>query len=108
VLSPDEIAREIEHVMSDMQDATFEYKTQAEEAARCEVRYKVAFAKARLSSDRNTVNGREDEATIATQNELLARRIAEELRASQREALLTLRARLEGLRTLSASLRTQT
>lgn len=95
---------ELREVMDELADATEHYADLALKAAQCEVRYKTAYARWLLKSE-GSVAVRESQATVATEDELLARRIAEARMAAQSELLRTLRARADALRTLNADAR---
>ena len=101
---PGGLVTEIRDCLDDLLQATEEYADLADKAAQSEVKYKVAYARWMLKSD-GAVQVRQSHATVATEDEFLARKIAEARLATQSEVLRTLRARLDALRTLSADAR---
>lgn len=105
----------IESAMRDsinrLDELTEDYATTADEFASSEAEFKIAFAKARLTArSEGEYEGRkvtadlaEDLATVSTDVE---RRVCEAARAKHdatRQALLSVRSRLEALRSLMAS-----
>lgn len=103
-----EIERDLAEVISDLEEATVEYRSLGEVAAAAEVSAKVAFAKALRASSSSTVAMRESDAVIISAEAEFRRRSTEALVRAQRELLLTLRARADVLRSLLASVRVQT
>lgn len=112
---------DVEHHLMDVADAledeTRRYATLSDAAAETEAEYRRAVA---LHTIGQSANRRNDPTLKLTAPERQARidantadlfrswRLADARRAASREMMLTLRARIEALRTLAASLRSQT
>lgn len=107
-LTPVDVEEQICRCLKDLEQATEEYEKHAKEAAQAEVTYKVEYAKALLRAEEKTVGDREARATIDCESFFYERKGAEAVLAAQKELLSTLRARLDALRSLSASVRVQT
>lgn len=103
-MNPVTVEEEIRRLVDHLEDATVELAALAESAGVAEVTAKVAFAKAFLAKE-GPVAAREHLATVATEQQLLARRVAEAKLMAQRELLTTIRTQIDALRTLSASMR---
>lgn len=101
------IEEQIMAVSNDLEEATIEYEQRARTAAVAEVTHKVAQAKAFVGAE-GSVAQREALATLAVEHLLMDRQVASAVLASHKEAMNTLRARLDALRSLSASVRAQT
>lgn len=112
-ISPLLIAQKIDEVMNRIDDLTDEIANTARVAADAEVEFKIEFAKERLKA-RYKANGEgrkittdevEDHATCATQSKRYAFLLAQNSLTVLREALRAEQAKLDGLRTQSASVR---
>jgi hypothetical protein len=94
-----------------MDDLTSEYATTADEFATAEAEFKIAFAKARLTARsggdyegrKMTADLAEDLATVGTETEKRAYEAARAKHDATRQALMSVRSRLEALRSLMAS-----
>lgn len=110
-------AVDIEYQILDICDAieaeTEQYSMLSELAANAEAKYKLTYAKALVDmaanrSSKMTVQEKQARADLISNDEFRVFKISEARRVSSKEGLLSLRARLDALRTLSASLRHQT
>jgi len=111
-LSQVEIEDRIQDVIEEMERATEEYETMSKDAAEAEADYKNRFARATLAviehSEKMTVGEREARVTIMCKDEHKTYLVTQATRNSRREYLTTIRAHLDALRTLNASVRNQT
>jgi len=97
--------------ISRMETLTQQFAVLADELGGAEADYKVAFAKARISarlgegyeSKKITVDAAEDIATVATDEERRRYEGAKAKHDACRQALMTVRAQMEGFRSLMAS-----
>jgi acyl-homoserine lactone acylase PvdQ len=103
-MNPGAIASELERLMDLLWGETEQLAALAERAASAEVDYRACKAKAYLAAQ-GTVPEREAHATLESQDELLAHRLAEGLYHAQREKVASIRAQIEALRTLNANMR---
>lgn len=112
LLTQGDIERSIMAVADELEEETERYDRVANLAADREASYKHAAAKAFValadSGVKMTAGERQARADLAVVDEYRTWKITEAARASSREALLSLRARLDALRTLSANVRHQT
>jgi hypothetical protein len=106
-MDPSRLTLELERLADVLWAETERLATLAEEAAVAEVRHKTAFAKELLQAE-GSVAVREAQATCATEELHMARRVAEARLQAQRELLATLRAEIDAVRTLNASARAAT
>lgn len=104
-VSQAEIEQEILRLSELCEKATHEVLKRGRARAEARTLYKVEFAKARLSSEEQTVGGRDDEATVATAALLDAFEDSEALFESAKEAGRNYRAQLDALRSINANLR---
>lgn len=98
---------ELERLVGRLESATRRFGDLLQAAAEAEVSHKRSHAKALLAA-RGTVSERESQAVLVTADLFRERRIAEALAESQREYVRSLRWQIDGLRSLSASVRAQT
>jgi len=107
-----EVEERIAHVIDAMEIHTEEYDTLARDAAEAEADYRKQAATAMLAviqhGEKMTVGERAARADLYCADEHRTHLIATAARNSKREYLLTLRAHLDALRTLNASIRGQT
>ena len=108
--TPVEIANGIQANLTALDDLVDQVTKAGHEAAVTEAKYKIDFAKARLTVkatalERLTVSDIEAEATIQCEDSYLAFLIAENKLTTIREALRATQSKLDGYRTLSASIR---
>lgn len=113
ILNPVEIENSIIRICDEMEAVTELYSELSQQAAETEAQYKYVHAKAHVEmaaimSNKMTVTERQSRADLISESEFRVYRINEARRQAAREALLSLRARLDALRTLSANLRHQT
>lgn len=107
---------DIEHDISDIAKAleaeTEQYAQVSDIAARSEADYKLKFARAVVTISatqaKMPVAEKEARAEVSSAQELRVWKISEARRQASKEALLSLRARLDALRSLLASVRAQT
>lgn len=111
MLTQVEIERQIMGIVDALEGETERYADVAQLAAECEAEYKLKAARAWVamaSQGRSITAGeRQARADLAAGDELRAWKIAEARRAACREVLLSMRGRLDALRTLAANLRHQ-
>lgn len=106
-LSPIEVQRQIRLVIESLEDGTHLYKTQLAELADAEAEYKRVMLTAYATST-SAVTSKKFEAEKAAIVEFRIWRIKEAAAKATAEYLRTLRAQLDGLRTLNTDLRGQT
>jgi hypothetical protein len=107
-----EVERDIARLCDALEAETETYAQVSELAARCEADYKLKFARAVMAISATTakmpVAEKEARAEVSSAEELRAWKLAEARRQATKEALLSIRARLDALRSLNASVRSQT
>jgi hypothetical protein len=107
-----EVEERIAHVIEAMEIHTEEYETLAHNAAEAEADFRRQSATALLAviqhGEKMTVSERQARADLYCADDHKKHLIATAARNSKREYLLTLRAHLDALRTLNASIRGQT
>lgn len=108
-----EVEEELVRLSDALDTETHEYDQRSRVAALAEADHKLAVATATLRSYDHEPKGptlalRQARIDSETADSLRAWKIADARRAAKREMLLSLRARMEALRTLAASLRVQT
>lgn len=116
-LSLADVERHLVDVADALEDETRRYATLSDAAAEAEAEYRQASALHTIALSQNRpqdpalkLTAAERQARIDANTSDLFRgwRLADARRAASREMMLTLRARIEALRTLAASLRAQT
>lgn len=107
MLSQADIEEELHRVLDDLASSTDELRTLADESARRDVGYEVAWARATLASEGKSQDLRKADATETTRKELFAKRVAQERLRAQYAVLTVLRARADALRSLLVSVRAQ-
>ncbi len=117
-MTPTQVEEAIEACLHELEEHVDKLRHKAKNAAEAEVAFKVAFSQARLKEHARLIetgSGRapaqwkvDDFATLATRDEQLTHRIWSNALLTEREALRATQARLDGLRTLSASHRNLT
>ena len=112
VLTQGQIEDHILSIAEELEEQTYEYARLSEIAAEAEADYKRAASSkyVQLVTLPTKISVVEKQARVdtATEGEFRTWKIAEARRQACREALLSLRARLDALRTLSANVRHQT
>jgi hypothetical protein len=96
---------ELERLLDGMTTALEELERHSQTAAQAEVACKVRFAQAVLSSTRKTVVEREADATVACEQELFQRALAERLERLAREKLMSYRSSMDAIRSLMVNAR---
>jgi hypothetical protein len=112
-LSYQNIEDAMRHAIKQMNDLTKDFAVTADEYGSTEATFKVAFAKSRLmarvSNDyegkKMTADLAEDIATVDTESERMAMEASKAKHDAARQALMSVRSRLEALRSLMASYR---
>lgn len=104
-LNPSAVESEILRFVGLLERSTQETARRGRAAAETEVAHRVAYAKAIIAAAGTTVAEREAQATVATETELLARRLAEASVDAARDASRNMREQLGALRTINANLR---
>jgi len=111
-LSQVEVEERIQEVIQRMEDETEEYDDIAREAAEAEADYRLESGRARLAviqhGEKMTVGERDARVDVMTAESHKNHLIRQAARNAKREHLQTLRAHLDSLRTLNASIRNQT
>lgn len=106
-LSASEVEGEIRRLLDRMEELTQQIAREAEEAGRSEAAHKAAYATNYLQFE-GAGHLREQQATQQTAGLFRARKIAEAKYYSTKEALGTVRAQVDALRTIAANIRGQT
>lgn len=104
MLTQGQVEAELERLKDAAGDVALDVAARAEEAARAEVAYKLGFAKALLRAE-GTVAIRESQALLAVGQEYLARKIADAKLLAAQETARTIRAQLDALRSVNATVR---
>lgn len=112
-LSYQRIEETMRHAINQMEDLTSSFAVTADEFGNAEAIYEIAFAKSRLSARyegshngiKITADMAADLASVETESERLAMEAAKAKHDATRQALLSVRSRLEALRSLMASYR---
>lgn len=107
------IEETMRHAMNQMEDLTSSFAVTADEFGKAEATYEIAYAKSRLSARyegshnglKITADMASDLATTETETERLAMEAAKAKHDATRQALLSVRSRVEALRSLMASYR---
>lgn len=110
VLTQAEIEDAIMRLSADLEDETYRYAALGDDAAEAEAAYKGKHARAivRLAAEsgaKSTAAERQARADLSAIEELRIYRIADGRRSASKERLLSLRSRIDALRTLSANVR---
>lgn len=113
LLTQGEVEEQIVAISDAMEHETARYAAIADAAATAEADYKLRVSRALIAiansgPTRITAAERQARAEITAAEELRIWKITEARRQACKEALLTLRARLDALRSLSANIRSQT
>lgn len=112
-ITPVDIEYQILDICDAIETETEQYAQLSELAANAEAKYKFVYAKSLVDMaahhpSKMTVQEKQARADLISNDEFRVFKIAEARRISSKEALLSLRARLDALRTLSANIRHQT
>jgi hypothetical protein len=111
-LSQVEIEDSIVTIADALEVGTEQFADVADLAATCEADYKLSYARAFVAlastQSKMTAPERQARSELHAAAELRAWKVAEARRMSSKESLLSLRARLDALRTVSANIRSQT
>jgi hypothetical protein len=113
LLTSADVEQQILDIADALEAETYRYETLAAAAADSEADWKLGYARAivqQASHGSMKLNAAEKQARaeLYAADELRIWKINDARRAASKEALLSLRARLDALRTLSATLRSQT
>lgn len=113
VLTQGQVENEIRRALHALEDQTDQFATVSELAANAEADYKHAYASAMLhaaavATERVAAAKLEAVATVDTVEQLRHYKIMDASKTATKEALLSLRARLDALRSLTANIRGQT
>lgn len=103
-LNPAQVEAELLRFVGLLERATQETAKRGKAAALAETAHRVAHARALLAAE-GTVAERDAQATLSTETELLARRLAEASLDAARDASRNLREQLGAMRTINANLR---
>lgn len=104
MLTQGQVEREMERLISAADEVAHDIATRAAEAARAEHEYKIAHAKALLRAE-GAVALREAQALLAVESEHLARKVADARLLAAQETARTIRAQLDALRSVNATVR---
>lgn len=107
MLTQAEIEEELHRVLDDLASSTEELRGLADESARRDVAFEVAWAHAILGSEGKSQDTRKADATVVTRDELFKKRVSQERLRAQYAVLSVLRARSDALRSLLVSVRAQ-
>jgi hypothetical protein len=110
-LSYQHIENAMRHAINQMDDLTKDFAITADEYGSAEASFKVAFAKSRLTArvggdfegKKITADLADDIATVNTESERIAMEGAKAKNDATRQSLMSVRSRLEALRSLMAS-----
>lgn len=112
LLNQGQVEQMIMEIVDALDDQTHVYSDLADAAAEAEADYKLKIARAIIAlantNEKMTTAERSARAEVHAAEELRAYKIAEAAKQSTKEHLLSLRARMDALRTLNASIRTAT
>ena len=112
LLTQGEVESHILAISETLEEETYRYAELAEAAAIAEADYKYAAARKNVdlsqSTGKMTVGERQSHVDIQCAAEFRGWKLSEAVRQSSKEALLSLRSRLDALRTLSANIRSMT
>lgn len=104
MLTQADVERELARLVQASEDVAHDIAARAEEAARAEHTYKIAYAKALLRAE-GTVALREAQALLAVEAEHLGRKVADARLLAAQETARTIRAQLDALRSVNATVR---
>ncbi len=104
MLTQGQVERELSRLIEEADDAAHEIAALAEAAARAEVTYKVANAKALLRAE-GTVDVRKAQAQVMTESEFLEHKIADAKLLAGQEKARTIRSSMDALRSVNATVR---
>jgi hypothetical protein len=105
--TPAQIESEIRRLARKLEDRTDELAGLFRGAAEADVAYRLAYAKALLVADGDTVSAREAHATLTTAELLLDRKVAEAVADAGRESVRSMRDQLSAVQSVGAMLRAQ-
>jgi hypothetical protein len=112
LLTQGEVEQAIHDLSQELESTTYAYAELSDAAAEAEADYKLRQARVTValadSNTKMTAQERQARAELTAAEELRRWKLAEARRQACKEALLTLRARLDAMRSLSANLRHQT
>lgn len=100
-----EFETELERLLDGMTTALVELEKHSQTAAQAEVAYRVKFAQEVLRSQQKTVAMKEQEATVACEQELWERAVSERLERLAREKLQAYRSSMDAIRSLMVNAR---
>jgi len=104
VLTQADVERELERLVHEADTCAHDIAQRAEAAGRAEHAYKVAHAKAMLRAE-GAMALREAQALLAVEDQHLARKIADAHLMATQEKARTIRAQLDALRSVNATVR---
>lgn len=104
MLTQAQVERELSRLIEAAEEQAHNIAELAEEAARAEVVFKIAYSKALLKAE-GTVEVRKALATVATDTELLDHKIADARLLAGQEASRSIRASMDALRSVNATVR---
>lgn len=105
MLTPKQTEEELRRLARKLEARTDELAPLLQQAAEDDVAYRLAFARARLTSERKTVSEREDEAALATAELLYQRRTSEAVADACRESVRSMRDQLSAVQSVNANVR---
>ncbi len=104
MLTQSQVEAELERLVGAADTVAHDIAARAEEAARAEHAYKIGYATALLRCE-GTVALREAQALLSVEQEHLARKIADAKLLAAQETARTIRAQLDALRSVNATVR---
>ena len=100
-----ELEEELHRLLDGLRSAISELEAISTQASHDEVAYKVAYAKAILKSHEKTLREKEAEATVLTEDELLARVISDRKAQVARDKCMAYRTSIDAIRSLMVNAR---
>lgn len=104
MLTQAQVEGELHRLVTAAEDVAHDVAARAEDAARAEHAFKIAYAKALLNAD-GPVVVKESKALLDCEGEHLARKVADARLLAAQETARTIRAQLDALRSVNATVR---
>jgi hypothetical protein len=104
-VTPAALEAELQRLSAKLEEKSDELATLLETAAEADVNHKLAYARALLRAEGDTVGAREAEAVLAVADLLRERRISEAVADACRESVRSLRSQLSALQSVNANAR---
>jgi hypothetical protein len=107
MLTPGQTENELQRLSNKLEAKTDHLASLLSEAAEAEVTYKIAYAKALLTSEGKTVAEREAKALISVEDLLMKRKTTEAIASACLESVRSIRDQLAAMQSLNANVRNQ-